>query len=60
MVNSRAESKTVFTYQFRRIFVVATAYRDSEKTSAHKFTTKFSESMNEVREMIDRVKTAKL
>lgn len=40
--------------------MVTTAFRESEKTSAHKFVNKFGESMTEVRELLERVKSAKL
>lgn len=42
------------------VFLHVIAYRDSDKTSVHRFARHFEEAMLEVRDLLERTKTAKL
>lgn len=42
------------------VFLHVIAYRDSDKTSVHRFARHFDEAMLEVRDLLERTRAAKL
>lgn len=49
-----------YLINFNRVHLNVAAFRESEKTSAHRFAECFQENMFEVGELIERVVSSKL